>query len=246
MPDRPWPALAADQLLSLWEQGLSATRRQRDDLLLAASGQQPPPQGLGQRQVGLLSAHAGWFGAALALQSRCPGCGETLSWTVDTEAMAHALQAPPQAQARPLAHPDGQLQLRAPLVDDIERACGAGDAGFADALLAACVAHWAGNGARALSPPADWPPAVRQAALSELEALDPAASLSFALQCPACHQAWDAPLDMGESLWRGLQAAAEHLLHDIDRLARAYGWREPDILALSPLRRAAYLQLIEA
>jgi hypothetical protein len=30
---------------------------------------------------------------------------------------------------------------------------------------------------------------------------------------------------------------------EVDALARAYGWREADILALSPARRAAYLEL---
>jgi hypothetical protein len=33
-------------------------------------------------------------------------------------------------------------------------------------------------------------------------------------------------------------------LLDVDALARAYGWSEPQVLALSATRRAAYLQLI--
>jgi hypothetical protein len=33
-------------------------------------------------------------------------------------------------------------------------------------------------------------------------------------------------------------------LHEVDLLARAYGWTEPEVLALSEARRAAYLRLV--
>ena len=135
-------------------------------------------------------------------------------------------------------------------VDDLARAEAAGDAAFANSVLAACVLSWKDN-SDALSsdraPAADtWPEDLRAAALAHIEALDPAASVSFDLHCPACDAAWVAPLDPGAVLWRKVQAAAERLLQEIDLLARAYGWREPDILALSPLRRAAYLQLVQS
>jgi hypothetical protein len=55
---------------------------------------------------------------------------------------------------------------------------------------------------------------------------------------------WQAPLDVGEALWQKVRTAAEHLLLDIDTLARAYGWTEREVLRLSPLRRAAYLQMV--
>jgi hypothetical protein len=44
-------------------------------------------------------------------------------------------------------------------------------------------------------------------------------------------------------LWQKVQLAAERLLLDIDTLARAYGWTESDVLRLSPVRRAAYVQM---
>src|SRR5206468_730296 len=45
---------------------------------------------------------------------------------------------------------------------------------------------------------------------------------------------------------RTLPRFAGRLLREVDALARAYGWREPDILALTPWRRDAYLQLVNA
>ena len=77
-----------------------------------------------------------------------------------------------------------------------------------------------------------------------IERLDPAAPVTFELACPACGDEWSAPLDVGEALWRELQRAAERSLTDIDALARAYGWTEDEVMGLSPIRRAAYLQLV--
>lgn len=79
-----------------------------------------------------------------------------------------------------------------------------------------------------------------------IEALDPAAAIAFDLACPTCGDRWSAPLDVAAALWAEIKRAAESLLLEIDTLARAYSWSEAAILRLSPLRRAAYLQLAEA
>ncbi len=81
---------------------------------------------------------------------------------------------------------------------------------------------------------------------AQLDALDPGAVLGFALNCPACGHGWSAAIDVGCALWSELQRAAERALIEIDALARAYGWTERDVLSLSPVRRAAYLQLAGA
>ena len=47
-------------------------------------------------------------------------------------------------------------------------------------------------------------------------------------------------------LWQKVRAGAERVLLDIDMLARSYGWTEREVLRLSPLRRAAYLQMATA
>jgi hypothetical protein len=53
-----------------------------------------------------------------------------------------------------------------------------------------------------------------------------------------------ATLDPAEFLWAAAEAQARRLLLEVDALARAYGWREPDVLALPPARRRAYLELV--
>ena len=79
-----------------------------------------------------------------------------------------------------------------------------------------------------------------------LEALDPGALVRFELACPVCAEPWQAAIDIGEAFFLELRHAAERSLLEVDQLARAYGWTEAEVLALSPIRRAAYLQLVEA
>jgi hypothetical protein len=45
-------------------------------------------------------------------------------------------------------------------------------------------------------------------------------------------------------LWSEIHSWAQRLLRDVHAIAAAYGWREGDILAMNPLRRQAYLELI--
>lgn len=44
--------------------------------------------------------------------------------------------------------------------------------------------------------------------------------------------------------WDEINHWAKRLIHDVHILAVAYGWSEEKILALSPWRRQAYLDLV--
>ena len=63
------------------------------------------------------------------------------------------------------------------------------------------------------------------------------------LSCPACAGAWSATFDIAGFLWKEIHAWAKTALRGVHVLARAYGWRESDVLALSPTRRQIYLEL---
>ena len=79
---------------------------------------------------------------------------------------------------------------------------------------------------------------------SALAATDPLAELVVSLRCPDCGVGFEADVDFGAFVWSEVDARAQRILHDVDVLARAYGWTEPDVLALSESRRAAYLRLV--
>ena len=87
--------------------------------------------------------------------------------------------------------------------------------------------------------PADVVEAISEA----MAAADPGADVVLDVRCPACEQRWSAPVDIASFLWEEVDAWAAATLNEVDALARAYGWAEPEILALSPARRHRYLEL---
>ena len=220
----PDPDPHAQALLDRWERGIGRDRFARDDALLGEDA----PRGLGARNIALLELRNRLFGRRWPLTSDCPDCGETSAFEIDGAALAADLAGQPAA-ARAGTGP------RAPTVDDLIAAA-AEPTEAERIILTRCLGH---------------APAVLEGkALTELEraieALDPAAAVSFALDCPACGHRWSAPVDIGAATWAEVRRGAETLLIEVDALARAYGWREADVLALPPTRRAAYLQLVDA
>jgi hypothetical protein len=75
---------------------------------------------------------------------------------------------------------------------------------------------------------------------------DPQALIEIALECPACAHRWSNVFDIASYLWREVDTWAHRTLQDVHQLARAYGWREADVLALSPNRRRSYLEMVNA
>jgi hypothetical protein len=88
--------------------------------------------------------------------------------------------------------------------------------------------------------------AVVEKVVAEMAAADPLADTELDLRCPACSAQWLAPFDVVGFLWGEIETWARRALRDVHTLARAYGWAEAEILALSPVRRRAYLDLVEA
>ncbi len=81
---------------------------------------------------------------------------------------------------------------------------------------------------------------------AKLSEADPLALVVIGLTCPACGADWQETLDVAGYVAHEIGQQAETLLYDIHRLARAYGWTEADVLALSPWRRQQYLAWAEA
>ncbi|MBI0381241.1 hypothetical protein JBE27_34525, partial [Streptomyces albiflaviniger] len=92
-------------------------------------------------------------------------------------------------------------------------------------------------------PAAELPEPVQRRLAEAAERADPAADVTLSVACPECGEATRAELDIASYLWAELDHWARDLLLDVHLLATAYGWSEPQILALSPLRRRYYLEL---
>jgi hypothetical protein len=241
------PVLDADSLLSLWERALAQPADGREDVLLRAMAQgAEPPRTLSQRNLRFVQIHARLFGRDVALISHCPACGAVAQFTGDCAALAGRLadeSISDDASPHRLETHGHLVEFRLPDAADVKSAATEdAEDDFVFHMLDRCVLRCTRDGA-AVSV-RELPEPVLDALSEHMETLAPGASVSFAVTCPQCDVRWTAPLDMGQLVWQKVQAAAERLLFEIDTLARAYGWTELDVLRLSPLRRAAYLQMV--
>ena len=90
------------------------------------------------------------------------------------------------------------------------------------------------------------PPEVMAGIEESMAKADPLADIRLALTCPACGESWSSVFDIVSYLWTEIEVWAWRILSDVHTLARAYAWRECDILNLSPLRRQFYLERVGA
>lgn len=225
------------ELMALWEHGAACHALDRCALLVAAARPALPPQAIADLPLGevtdsLLGLRVANFGARLASHVDCTQCGLPLGFELELP----ALMRTPAEPAGPMHVDAAGLQLRAPSLRDLAAVADEHDAErAARRLLARCTL--AGDAARADA-----------AALAEiesaLEALDPNADLLITLHCVHCGHEAGVQLDAGALLWDEIAARAQALLRDVHQLARAYGWAEAAILALSPARRASYLAMV--
>jgi hypothetical protein len=78
-----------------------------------------------------------------------------------------------------------------------------------------------------------------------LSDLDPLVAFSVSCACPACRSTSEVRVDLEDIALARLRRKQRELLHEIHRLASRYGWREAEVLAIPPHRRAQYLAMIE-
>lgn len=233
---------AAGALLDTWE----AARSQRPYarsltlLALAEAGDDLAAWSLGKRDSHLLTLRERLFGPRLAGVTSCPACGSRLEVTLDV-ADIRAPFADDVVSALQVETADGvfALRLRPVRVADLSAVA---ERPLAQRLLDLCLVEACCNGLPCASLPAE----VQAAAAAHLAELDPQSDVQLALACAECGGRWTAPFDIGAYLWQEIDRWAQRTLAEVHMLARAYGWSEAEILALSPQRRQAYLERVMA
>jgi hypothetical protein len=84
---------------------------------------------------------------------------------------------------------------------------------------------------------------ILEAIATKMLEADPQGDVQLALTCPACSHRWQITFDILSFFWNEINVWAQRVMREIHVLASSYGWREADILALSPWRRQVYLQM---
>jgi hypothetical protein len=183
--------------------------------------------------------------APVALQLRCPGCGEASEVELPLDALAALGEA---AEREPLLEVEVEvgegrtIRVRRPTGEDQRRWRGRAYATPREAerqLLASLLEPLDG----AVPIPDD---AMVEAAAAAMEALDPLPALRLATPCPACGGESEHPVDLESVLVARLERRQRGLLREVHRLASRYGWTEREVMSLSAHRRRAYLEMIDA
>lgn len=248
-------SLSASELLDAWEAGCRRPPWARPATLLGTGGAGPEDGSealpVGDRDRRLAALRRSVFGPSVQATAACPACSESaeLSFTFD-ELLPPPAPAPGEGgQAAGTVRRAGyEVRFRLPTTADLAAVAAArpGDAGrAAEELLGRCVVGASGPSGTAVDVGA-LPGEVADAVSAAMAAADPAADVELKLACPGCGHRWTSPLDVGAFVWQEVDAWAERTLLEVDALARAYGWPEPAVLALSPWRRQRYLELAGA
>ncbi|MEV5986939.1 hypothetical protein AB0L85_18265 [Streptomyces sp. NPDC052051] len=233
----------AAELLATWEAGLAETPAGRA-LLLHGTARPDldaaalPAVPLGEREADLFALRRALFGERMQVRLDCRVCGADMEFELDAGEFARSLARPGQSVVR-LTEDDWEVTFRLPAAADLATAARSADPRAT--LLARCLVSAVHDGAPY---PADALPGPVQRRIAEaVETADPGAEVTLNINCPECDTATRADLDIASYLWSELDAWARDMLLDVHLLATAYGWSEPEILALSPLRRRYYLEL---
>jgi hypothetical protein len=242
-------APSAAELLDIWERGLQQPPAERMLALLGAAHPGSGPGDLaampiGRRDALLLELRELLLGPDLTMVASCPGCGEQLESTFRTA----DLRVSPAIghQGHQAIEVEGhRVRFRLPASSDLTALSTTTDRDSAcRMLLSRCLLDAHGDNGETVDPHA-LSPHVVAAIAAQMSAADPQADVQINLACPSCKHAWQATFDIASFLWKELHAWARLTLRDVHGLARAYGWREADILALSPTRRQIYLELAQ-
>jgi len=239
-------ALSADDIIRVWEAGCRQNSAERALTLLAVaspaeSADELRHLSLGRRNAQLLELRRRLFGSALGAFSQCPGCGEPLEFDVPVEAIDQARLATDAA----FILATGGYAVRFRLLDSTDLAAAAAAASVDEArrvLVDRCVLD-ARRDDEAIAA-ADLPEPILRQLATRLAEHDPQAEALIQLACPACACEWHAPFDIASFCYTEISALARRLLREVHALARAYAWREADILAMSAQRRQYYLELL--
>lgn len=240
------------ELLATWEAGLAQQAGARALLLHRAARPDVGTDALlsvpaGERAADLFALRRALFGDRMQVTIGCaaPDCGAAMEFELDAEELGAARPRVPEGGLE-VAEGAWTVAFRLPSIADLTAvASAAADAADARRLLGARCAVSARKDGRAAAPEEleRLPEAVLKRFAEAVEEADPASEVTLNIACPECGTATRAELDIAAYLWTELDAWARDVLLDVHLLASAYGWSEPQILALSPLRRRYYLEL---
>lgn len=239
--------LSAYDLLRVWEVGEDQHPLDRALILLAAvcpelTWDELVALSIGQRDARLLTLRELTSGPRLNGFIECPRCAERLEFDVPVADLRVAAEPGAEGEARELVTDDLTLRFRLPNSRDLAAVLDCQDPAAARSLMVRrCVLQANRDGVPLAS--GELPADVIAGLARRMSECDPQAEVLLDLRCPTCDHAWQALFDIVAFFWAELAAQGKRLLREVHTLARAYGWREADVLGMSARRRRFYLEM---
>jgi hypothetical protein len=236
--------LTITNVLDAWDRGFNQHPTQR---ALTMLGLAYPDQAeaqlatipIGDRDAILLELREALFGSSMVAHVTCPACSRELELSFSARDIR--VEAPPSTLSLSMSVDDHEVEFRLPNSGDLCAIANAASLARLQ-LFERCLLSATCKGVRVSADAVS--PEVISAVSDRMAEIDPQADVQLALACPDCGHAWQSPLDIVSYLWTEIHSWATRMLREIHLLASTYGWRESDILALSPARRRAYLEII--
>ena len=218
-------ALPAHEILSLRERGDALSHLERSLLLFAAAEpgllrEELAGAPLGRRDAALLELRRLTFGETLDCSAVCPACGARQEFSLTASQLLALAPGTP---------PPHDFQL--PSTNTLDAAARAPDRAAARRLILQHCAR---------SPLSDDDAAALARRIAEA---DPLAEILIDARCASCGIQWPLLFEISDHVWKEISAEATRLLDQVGTLARAFGWSEAEILALSAWRRRHYLEM---
>jgi hypothetical protein len=237
--------LSAVTVIEVWERGLGQPPVQRALTLLSACTEESaatlPALTVGQRDARLAELYQRLFGETLHAFAECPQCGQRLEYSMALRDLA--APARPVENDLTLDYEGLPLRLRLPDSRDLAAAGRCATVEEARILLARrCLVPAEEGGFTDISDPL--PDGLIERIAERLQHADPQAETLIHLTCAECSHRWQVVLDIERFLWTKVGSLAKRLLREVHLLARAYGWREADILSMTAARRQFYLEMV--
>jgi hypothetical protein len=238
-------AWTASDILNIWEEGKPGQWIDRGLLLLAACDNTKSIEALstltiGERDACILEMQDQLFGPQLHCTAACPQCRQQVEFELKVPDLK-IQKTDIAGDIFTINEGDYQVSFRLPNSDDLTELPEDEILGRRQ-IIQRCISL-ARRFGREVSHEA-LPERILSAVAGYMAELDPQADLQMRLECPQCNHRWFESFDILSFLWSEIQSYALRLLREVHILASAYGWSESKILALSSIRRQAYMELI--
>lgn len=237
-------ALAASDILRIWELGQNRPGWQRGLLLLAPCFPSLRPSALAafpleKRNRLLLQLHESTLGSTLDALVQCPTCRTPLEFKVT---VSELLEETSEESPQPIPVEFEGNTLHYCLPDSRDLAAAAEIPELSEATRVLCR--------RSITAGLPQDEEARQRAIAHIEKeianKHPLTDIRIALRCDSGEHVWSASFDIVSFFWTQLDRQARQLLDDVQALARGYGWQESSILAMTDSRRQFYLGALQS